>query len=59
MILGGGLIGFAKLPVYRTGHFFTFGAESVPERLRGFYRWGRRAFVFGVLLSLCLFLSRP
>jgi hypothetical protein len=59
MILGGSLIGYAKFPVYRSGRFFTFGVKSVPEHLRGFYRWGWRAFLFGVVLSLCLFLSRP
>ena len=40
MTLGGGLIGYSKFPVYRSGHFFTFGAKSVPERLSGYYRWG-------------------
>jgi hypothetical protein len=59
MIFGGGLIGYAKLPVYRSGRFFTFGAKAVPDPLRRFYRWGWRVFLFGVLLSLCLFLSRP
>lgn len=59
MILGGGLIGYAKFPVYRSGRFFTFGAKSVPEHLRRYYRWGWCAFLFGVVLSLCLFLSRP
>lgn len=59
MILGGGLIGCAKFPVYRSGRFFTFGVKSVPEHLRRVYRWGWRAFLFGVMLSLCLFLSRP
>jgi hypothetical protein len=58
MILGGGLIGCAKFPVYRRGQFFTFGAKSVPERFRGLYRWGWRVFLFGVLLALCLLLSR-
>jgi hypothetical protein len=59
MVFGGVLIGYAKFPVYRSGRFFTFGAKSVPEHLRRFYRWGRRLFLFGVLLSLCLLLSRP
>jgi len=59
MIFGGGFIGYAKFPVYRSGRFFTFGAKSVPEHLRGFYRWGWRVFLFGVLVSLCLLLSRP
>jgi hypothetical protein len=59
MIAGGSLIGYAKFPVYRSGQFFTFGLKSVPEHLRGFYRWGWRVFLFGVVLSLCLLLSRP
>ncbi len=58
MFLGGALIGYAKFPVYRSGRFLTFGVKSVPGQLQGFYRWGWRVFVFGVLLSLCLFLSR-
>src|SRR5579863_4334370 len=59
MIFGGGLIGCAKLPVYRSGRFFTFGVKSVPEHLRRCYHWGWCVFLFGVVLSLCLFLSRP
>ncbi|HVU08324.1 MAG TPA: hypothetical protein VHG89_07260 [Verrucomicrobiae bacterium] len=59
MILGGILIGYAKFPVYRSGRFFTFGLKSVPGYLRGFYRWGWRIFFLGVVLSFCLFLSRP
>jgi hypothetical protein len=59
MILGGALIGYAKFPVYRSGRFFTFGVKSVPEHLRRVYRWGWCVFLFGVMLSLCLFLSRP
>jgi hypothetical protein len=59
MILGGGSIAYAKLPIYRSGHFFAFGPNSVPEHLRRFYRWGWRAFLFGVVLSLCLLLSKP
>ena len=59
MILGGGLIGCAKFPVYRSGKFFTFGIKSVPGHLRRIYRWGWGVFLLGVALSLCLFLSRP
>jgi hypothetical protein len=59
MIVGGSLIAYAKFPVYRSGRFFTFGLKSVPEPLKGFYRWGWRVFLFGVVLSLCLLLSRP
>ena len=59
LISGAALIAYAKIPVYRTGRFFTFGVKSVPERLTGCYRWGWRVFLFGVALSLCLLLSRP
>jgi hypothetical protein len=59
MIFGGGLIGYAKLPVYRSGRLLTFGLKSVPDQLQGFYRWGWCVFLFGVLLSLCLLLSKP
>ena len=59
MFAGGSLIGYAKFPVYRSGRFFTFGVKSVPEHLAGYYRWGWRVFLFGVVLSLCLLLSRP
>ena len=58
LIVGGSLIVYAKIPVYRRGIFFTFGVKSVPEHLVGFYRWGWRVFLFGVVLSLCLLLSR-
>ena len=59
MIVGGGLITYAKLPVYRAGRFFTFGLKSVPGHLQPLYRWGWRVFLFGVVLSLCLLLSKP
>jgi hypothetical protein len=59
MILGAVLIAYAKLPVYRSGYFLTFGLKSVPDQTRKYYRWGWRVFLFGVLLSFCLFLSNP
>jgi hypothetical protein len=46
---GGGLIGCAKFPVYRSGRFFTFGAKSIPEHLAGYYSWGWRVFLFGAV----------
>jgi hypothetical protein len=57
LVSGTTLILIAKMPVYRSGRFFTFGLKSIPERLAGFYRWGWRVFLFGVVLSLCLMLS--
>ena len=54
---GAALIVYAKLPVYRSGRFFTFGIKSVPAGLTGYYRWGWRVFLSGVALSLCLLLS--
>lgn len=58
LLTGAALILYAKLPVYRSGRFFTFGVNSVPQSLAGFYRWGWRVFLFGVALSLCLLLSK-
>ncbi|HVV00376.1 MAG TPA: hypothetical protein VHH88_03375 [Verrucomicrobiae bacterium] len=58
MISGGALITYAKLPVYRSGRFFTFGIKSVPPRLQKLYIWGWRLFLFGVVVSLCLLLLR-
>ena len=58
LILGAGLIVHAKVPIYRRGRFFTFGPKSIPKNLAGWYRWGWRLFLFGVALSLCLFLSK-
>ena len=55
---GGCLLTYAKFPTYRKGKFLTFGINSAPEHLKGFYRWGWRLFLFGVVLSLCLLLSR-
>jgi hypothetical protein len=57
-VLGAALILYAKLPVYRSGRFFTFGVKSIPKHLAGIYRWGWRVFLFGAILSLCLLLSR-
>lgn len=58
MFSGGGLIGYAKSPAYRSGRLFTFGVKSVPQRFVGFCRWGWRLFVFGAALGFCLLLSR-
>lgn len=58
LLAGSGLILAAKLPSYRQGRLFTFGAGSVPERLLGCYRWGWRFFGLGMALSLGLLLSR-
>ena len=56
---GAALIVYAKMPLYRSRRFFTFGIKSVPKDLISYYRWGWRVFSFGVVLSLCLLLSRP
>jgi hypothetical protein len=54
---GAGLIVSAKIPLYQSGRFFTFGVKSIPLKLKRYYRWGWRIFLFGVALSLCLLLS--
>jgi hypothetical protein len=59
MILGGSLIGYAKFPVYRSGHFLTFGLKSVPQNLARHYRVGWWIFLLGVMLALCLLSSNP
>lgn len=58
LLVGAAMIGNAKLPLYRTGRFLTFGVKSIPVGLVGYYRWGWRLFSFGVALSLCLLLSK-
>jgi hypothetical protein len=58
LLSGAALILYAKIAVYRSGQFFTFGVKTVPVRLAGFYRWGWRVFLLGVILSLCLLLWR-
>ena len=59
MSLGAVLIGYAKLPVYRSGRFFTFGPRSVPRQRLGCYLWGWRVFLFGFVLGVSLLFSRP
>jgi hypothetical protein len=54
LVLGGGSIACAKFPAYRVDRFFSFGLKTIPEHLQGHYRWGWRAFWFGVILGLCL-----
>jgi hypothetical protein len=58
LVLGAVLIVWAKLPVYRSGHFLTFGVHSVPKNMAGCYLWGWRVFLFGIVLPLCLLLSK-
>jgi hypothetical protein len=59
MVVGASLIVYAKLPVYRSGRFLTFGLKAVPHHLVRVYCWGWRIFLFGAVLGLCLLLSRP
>ena|SRR5881394_4051761 len=58
LLCGASLIVYAKIPAYRSGRFCTFGVKSVPKHLAVYYRWGWYVFLFGVVLSLCLLLSR-
>ena len=55
---GAGLILRAKIPLYRNRQFFTFGIKSIPINFKNYHRWGWRIFLFGVVLSLCLLLSK-
>lgn len=59
LVSGAALIVHAKIPTYRRGQLFTFGTKSVPDCLVRYYRWGWRIFLFGVVISLGLLLSRP
>ena len=58
MLSGAALIVYAKMPAYRSGRFFSFGVKSVPEHLARHYRWGWRLFLAGMVVALCLLLSR-
>jgi hypothetical protein len=57
-LLGAALILYAKIPVYRSGRFFSFGVKSVAEERKGIYFWGCAIFLLGVVLSLCGLLSK-
>jgi hypothetical protein len=57
-IAGAWLIGYAKMPLYRSGRFFTFGVRFIPAPRVAHYRWGWRVFAIGVLLSLGLLMGR-
>jgi hypothetical protein len=57
-IAGACLIGYAKLPAYRSGRYLSFGVKSVPESRARHYRRGWRWFGIGVLLSLVLIAAR-
>jgi|ERR1043166_5669998 hypothetical protein len=58
-VVGVAAIFYAKLPLYRERHFFTFDSAAIPETRRPFYRCGYRCVIFAVVLFLCLLLSRP
>jgi hypothetical protein len=57
MIAGAWLIGYAKLPAYRDGRFFSFGVKSVPRALRHHYLKGWRLFYGGMMLTLLVLAS--
>ena len=54
---GVALIFWAKLPLYRIGRFFTFGAAALPVERRSFYRWGYCFAILSAALLACLLLS--
>jgi hypothetical protein len=58
LLSGAGLLLAAKLPVYRSRRYFTFGIQSIPAQRVAHYRWGRRLFLTGVALSFGLLLTR-
>jgi hypothetical protein len=58
LVSGAVLIGYAKMPVYRSGRFFTFGVKSLPVEMKVYYRWGWRVFLAGVFLALGLMLAK-
>jgi hypothetical protein len=59
LLTGAALILYAKIPLYRSGRFFSFGAKSIPASRVALYRWGWRVLLGGGLLALLLLLSRP
>jgi hypothetical protein len=58
MLSGAGFIIHAKMPVYRSGRYFTFGFKSVPARMQRVYRWGWGIYLIGLALALFLLLSK-
>lgn len=56
-VCGAVLLFMAKLPLYRQGQFCTFGIETIPEPLRGFYRWGCRCAIAGCVMLLLLLIG--
>jgi hypothetical protein len=57
LLVGSGLVGYAKVPAHRSGPLFAFGAKSVSEGFVGYYRWGWRLFLLGAALGFFLLLS--
>ncbi|MDR2982595.1 MAG: hypothetical protein LBV12_10165 [Puniceicoccales bacterium] len=55
-IAGAVLIFYAKLPLYQTRRFITWGIKAIPQERRFHYRWGTRLALLAILLLLCLLL---
>lgn len=45
----------AKLPLYRKGHYFTFGTQGLSDSSQRLYRWGFKLIIAGLGLALALF----
>src|SRR5262249_49926404 len=56
--IGVSAIFYAKLPLYKERHFFTFASRAIPETRRALYRWGYRCVLFAAIMLLCLSFSR-
>ena len=56
-VVGAGMIGWAKWPLYLRRRFLTFGSGALPRRRRSAYRWGRWCVVLSVGLLLGLLLT--
>lgn len=52
--VGGTLLFFAKLPLYREGIYFSFGSRSLPDRMRVSYRRGMILSLTGIIFSASL-----
>jgi len=56
-VLGAVLIFIAKLPLYRQRRFLTFGIQALPVTSHGYYRWGCRCSVFGIIAMVVLWMA--
>jgi len=57
-LTGAGLLAWAKLPLYQSGIYFSFGPSPIPAPRRVYYYWGMGLSIIGCFFAGLLVLAQ-